>query len=162
MCGIVGVLSTNERVDLETVQKMRDRMTHRGPDDCGLYLSKDSMVALGHRRLSIIDLSSRGKQPMGNEDGTIWVVYNGEIYNFQTLRQELEELGHVFQSDTDTEVIVHAYESWGEDCISRFGGMFAFGLWDEKRKIMLLARDRLGIKQALVLLLGWVRFHILF
>jgi len=146
MCGIVGILSTNEKVDLDTVKKMRDRMTHRGPDDEGVYLSKDGLVALGHRRLSIIDLSSRGKQPMRNEDGTIWVVYNGEIYNFQSLRQELEELGHVFQSDTDTEVIVHAYEAWGEDCITRFGGMFAFAVWDEKRKIMLLARDRLGIK----------------
>lgn len=146
MCGIVGILSTNEKVDLDTVKKMRDSMTHRGPDDCGVYLSKDGLVALGHRRLSIIDLSSHGKQPLRNEDGTIWVVHNGEIYNYQSLRQKLEELGHLFHSNTDTEVIVHAYEAWGEDCISRFRGMFAFAIWDEKSKIILLARDRLGIK----------------
>lgn len=146
MCGIVGILSMNKKIESDTVKKMRDCMTHRGPDDDGLYLSNDGLVALGHRRLSIIDLSSRGKQPLKNEDGTVWVVHNGEIYNFQSLRQELEEKGHIFHSDTDTEVIVHAYETWGEDCISRFRGMFASVIWDEKRKIMLLARDRLGIK----------------
>lgn len=146
MCGIVGILSTNKKIDADIVKKMRDSMTHRGPDDEGLYLAKDGSVALGHRRLSIIDLSSRGKQPLRNEDGTIWVVYNGEIYNYQSLRQELEELGHIFHSNTDTEVIIHAYEAWGEGSINRFRGMFAFALWDEKRKIMLLARDRLGIK----------------
>lgn len=146
MCGIVGILSTNKKIEADIVKKMRDSMTHRGPDDDGLYLAKDGSVALGHRRLSIIDLSSRGKQPLRNEDGTIWVVHNGEIYNYQSLRQELEELGHIFHSYTDTEVIVHAYEAWGEDSINRFRGMFAFAVWDEKRKIMLLARDRLGIK----------------
>jgi len=146
MCGIVGILSTNKKIEVDIVKKMRDSMTHRGPDDDGLYLAKDGLVALGHRRLSIIDLSSRGKQPLRNEDGTIWVVHNGEIYNYLSLRQELEELGHIFHSNTDTEVIVHAYEAWGEDSINRFRGMFAFAVWDEKRKIMLLARDRLGIK----------------
>lgn len=146
MCGIVGVISTNQKIESDTVKKMRDCMTHRGPDGDGLYLSSDGLVALGHRRLSIIDLSLRGKQPLKNEDGTVWVVHNGEIYNFQSLRKELEEKGHVFHSDTDTEVIVHAYETWGKDCIRRFRGMFAFVIWDEKRKIMLLARDRLGIK----------------
>jgi asparagine synthase (glutamine-hydrolysing) len=146
MCGIIGILSTNKKIETDIFKKMRDSLTHRGPDDEGLYLARDGSVALGHRRLSIIDLSSRGKQPLKNEDGTVWVVYNGEIYNYQSLRQELEELGHIFHSNTDTEVIVHAYEAWGESSIKRFRGMFAFALWDEKRKIMLLARDRLGIK----------------
>ena len=146
MCGIVGVLSPDKKIEGDTIKTMRDSLAHRGPDEKGIYLSKDGIVALGHRRLSIIDLSARGNQPLKNEDGTVWVVHNGEIYNFMSLRKELEGKGHTFVSNTDTEVIVHAYEAWGEDCIRRFKGMFAYVIWDEKRKTLLLARDRLGIK----------------
>jgi asparagine synthase (glutamine-hydrolysing) len=123
---------------------MTDILRHRGPDGQGVYI-QDS-VGLGHRRLAIIDLSEAGKQPMSNEDGSIWVTYNGEIYNFQEIRHTLIEKGHIFQSNTDTEVIVHAYEEWGTDCLAKFNGMFAFGLWDQQRQRLWLARDRLGIK----------------
>ena len=123
--------------------QMRDRMAHRGPDDQGRVLRPG--IGLGHRRLSIIDLKT-GHQPIPNETHNIWVVCNGEIYNFSELRLELEQKGHVFKTKTDTEVIVHAYEEWGTACIHRFRGMFAFGLWDESRHRLLLVRDRLGIK----------------
>lgn len=133
-------------VEVDSLKRMRDTMMHRGPDDEGLYLSKNSTVGLGHRRLSIIDLSPLGKQPLSNEDGTVWVVCNGEIYNFHELRKELEGLGHTFRSRTDTEVIIHAYEAWGDRCVERFRGMFAFAIWDEPHRRLLLARDRIGIK----------------
>lgn len=119
-------------------------MAHRGPDDRGFYCRTN--VALGHRRLSILDLSPAGHQPMCNEDGTVWVVFNGEIYNYKALRSELESKGHTFRSNCDTEVIVHAYEEYGEECAKRFDGMFAFGIWDEKQKRLVLARDHFGIK----------------
>jgi asparagine synthase (glutamine-hydrolysing) len=122
---------------------MTDAVTHRGPDAAGYYIGTG--VGLGHRRLSIIDLST-GDQPLGNEDGTIQVVFNGEIYNFAELRAELTALGHQFRTSSDTEVIAHGYEAWGERCVERFRGMFAFALWDARAGRLLLARDRLGVK----------------
>src|SRR6202051_2092989 len=119
---------------------MRDAMHHRGPDDAGLFV--EGAVGLGHRRLSIIDLSG-GHQPLANEDGSVTVVYNGEIYNFQELREELLARGHRFKTRSDTEVIVHLYEEVGAECVQRFRGMFAFALWDATRQCLLLARDRL-------------------
>jgi asparagine synthase (glutamine-hydrolysing) len=123
---------------------MAQIMAHRGPDQDGFYVSDD--WSLGHRRLSIIDLSEQGRQPMTNEDGSIWVVFNGEIFNFAEIRSELEAKGHKFRSHSDTEVIVHGYEEYGDDVVHRFRGMFAFGLWDRCRERFVLVRDRLGIK----------------
>jgi asparagine synthase (glutamine-hydrolysing) len=144
MCGIAGLLSLGGKPPLqEEVQSMCDAMAHRGPNDDGFYVSSDAV--LGMRRLSIIDIDG-GHQPVHNEDRTIWVVFNGEIYNFKFLREALERQGHRFYTDTDTEVIVHLYEQYGESCVDRMRGMFAFAIWDEKRKTLLLARDRLGIK----------------
>ena len=122
---------------------MLDTIAHRGPDDSGSYFR--GSIGLGNRRLSIIDLQS-GKQPISNEDGTIWVVYNGEMYNYPHLRAQLESKGHVFRTNSDTEVIVHLYEEFGERCVERISGMFAFGLWDENQQKLLLARDRIGQK----------------
>jgi asparagine synthase (glutamine-hydrolysing) len=144
MCGICGVVLTNGEVDREAVRRMSDLLTHRGPDDAGLYAK--GRAALGHRRLSIIDLSVDGHQPMTNEDETLWLVYNGEIYNYRGVAEELARRGHTFRSRTDSEVIIHGYEEWGEECLERFNGMFAFALWDEKRGELFMARDRLGVK----------------
>src|SRR2546425_6733391 len=132
MCGISGVVLSRRQVDSEHVVRMRDALSHRGPDDKGLYVN--SGVGFGFRRLSIIDLSPDGAQPMCNEDGSLWLVYNGEIYNYATLRDELMNRGHAFRSKTDSEVIIHAFEEWGEHCLERFNGMFAFALWDEKEQ----------------------------
>ena len=122
---------------------MRDILAHRGPDEIGLH--SDPYAVLAHRRLSIIDLST-GQQPLSNEDGTVWVVYNGEIYNHATVRRDLENRGHRYRTKSDTETIVHAYEEWGDDCVHRFRGMFAFAVWDAPKRRLLLARDRLGVK----------------
>jgi len=122
---------------------MRDVMSYRGPDDAGLRCGE--RAALAHRRLSIVDLST-GHQPLGNEDGTVWVVFNGEIYNHADLRRELERHGHRYRTRSDTETIVHAYEQWGDDCVHRFRGMFAFAIWDASKRRLLLVRDRIGIK----------------
>ena len=140
MCGIAGITWRDEAL----VARMTKVIAHRGPDQDGIYT--DDFVSLGHRRLSIIDLSEHGRQPMSNEDGSIWVTFVGEIYNFQELRPVLEGLGHTFRSRTDTEVIVHAYEEYGPACVERFNGMFAFAVWDKKRRELILARDRLGVK----------------
>ncbi|MDO8480364.1 MAG: asparagine synthase (glutamine-hydrolyzing), partial [Nanoarchaeota archaeon] len=140
MCGICGF--TWE--DKEILKQMMRSISHRGPDQNGTFFEKG--VSLGHLRLSIIDLSPAGKQPMFNEDGDICVVFNGEIYNYRELRTELEKKGHRFASQTDTEVIVHAYEEYGEKCVEKFNGMFAFAIWDSKKKRLFLARDRLGVK----------------
>jgi len=140
MCGIIGF----NWEDRDLLKKSCKLLVHRGPDQFGYYTGKE--ISLGHRRLSIIDLSDNGKQPMSNEDNSIWLVYNGEIYNFQELREELDNRGHIFKSNTDTEVIIHSYEEWGEDCVKRFNGMFAFAIWDDNKKKLFLARDRLGIK----------------
>ncbi|MBV9839816.1 MAG: asparagine synthetase B, partial [Solirubrobacterales bacterium] len=145
MCGI---LSTNGSfpTDVEIAESMRDSMVHRGPDDGGVWRSPDRRVTLAHRRLSIVDLSSAGHQPMSNEDGTVWITYNGEIYNHAALRAELEDAGHRYRSHTDTETILHLYEQEGPRCVERLQGMFAFAIWDSRRGELFLARDRLGIK----------------
>jgi len=131
---------------------MTDAIVHRGPDQSGTYA--DDSVSLGHRRLSVIDLSERGRQPMSNEDGSIWVTYNGEIYNFDDIRRDLIAKGHQFRSKTDSEVIVHCYEQYGPDCLDRFNGMFAFAVWDRNNQQLFLARDRLGIKPLYYSVLG--------
>ena len=147
MCGICGVIqATGDPVSPEQVVAMRDTMTHRGPDGAGLWLSEDRRVALGHRRLSIIDLSDAAAQPMLNEDGAVVLSFNGEIYNHRELRVELEAAGHRFRSGSDAEVVVHGYEQWGEEVLDRLDGMFAFGLWDQARRRLFCARDRMGIK----------------
>jgi asparagine synthase (glutamine-hydrolysing) len=145
MCGITGVFDTRARRDADRalLQRMNDSQAHRGPDGEGLHFEPG--VGLGHRRLSIIDLAT-GQQPLYNEDGSVVVVFNGEIYNYQELIPELQALGHVFHTRSDTEVIVHAWEAWGERCVERFRGMFAFALYDRNRETLFMARDRLGVK----------------
>jgi asparagine synthase (glutamine-hydrolysing) len=142
MCGIAGIVGEGG-VDTATIHRMCQSIVHRGPDDEGIFV-KDG-VGLGMRRLSIIDLAG-GHQPVCNEEGTVWIVFNGEIYNFQELRQELLSRGHRFSTHTDTEVIVHLYEDLGADCVRELRGMFAFAIYDQPRQRLLLARDRLGIK----------------
>src|SRR5688572_3281881 len=128
MCGIAGIVGTaGKPATFEELKRMCDAMTHRGPDDEGFYINTE--VGLGMRRLKIIDLES-GSQPIRNEDGSVWVVLNGEIYNFKELRHDLERRGHVFYTACDTEVIVHLYEEYGQDCVNHLRGMFAFALWD--------------------------------
>lgn len=151
MCGIAGALSfKNSRFSITEayITRMRDAMAHRGPDGVGTWISDDSRVGLGHRRLSIIDLSNSAGQPMCNEDGSLWIVFNGEIYNHAEIRAELETFGtHRWKTDhSDTEVILHAFEQWGIDCVHRFRGMFAIALWDVRRRELWLVRDRIGIK----------------
>jgi asparagine synthase (glutamine-hydrolysing) len=145
MCGITGVFDTRGRREIgrELVDRMNEAQHHRGPDEGGILIQPG--VGLGHRRLSIIDVAT-GQQPLFNEDGSVAIVYNGEVYNFQELIPELTALGHVFRTRSDTEVIVHAWEAWGADCVKRFRGMFAFALWDRNRETLFLARDRLGVK----------------
>jgi asparagine synthase (glutamine-hydrolysing) len=145
MCGICGkvLFDPDAAVSQPLLRAMTDTIRHRGPDDQGFYLS--GPVGLGFRRLSIIDLDG-GHQPISNEDGTIWIVFNGEIYNFQSLREELMKKGHIFKTHSDTEVIVHLYEDYGAGCVDHLRGMFAFALWDNPNKTLLLARDRIGIK----------------
>ena len=145
MCGIVGIFDTRGRreVSREILTRMNESQHHRGPDEVGLHVEPG--LGFGHRRLSIIDLST-GQQPLYNEDRSVVIVYNGEIYNYQSLIPELTALGHTFRTKSDTEVIVHAWEAWGEACVQRFRGMFAFALWDRNRSTLFLARDRLGVK----------------
>src|SRR5215469_2775562 len=144
MCGIAGIVSTEYGgVDAATIRAMCRTIVHRGPDDEGVLVR--GHAGLGMRRLSIIDLAG-GHQPLLNEDGTVWIVYNGEVYNFPELRPELESRGHHFRTHTDTEVIVHLYEEMGPRCVEKLRGMFAFAIYDERRGRLLLARDRLGIK----------------
>ncbi|MBI5570016.1 MAG: asparagine synthase (glutamine-hydrolyzing) [Desulfomonile tiedjei] len=145
MCGVCGIVNRDSErsVDRAILLAMTRSMAHRGPDDEGFYTQ--GPVGLGHRRLSIIDLST-GRQPIHNEDETVWIVYNGELYNSPELRVELEKRGHEFSTRSDTEVIVHAYEEYGPDCVNVFNGMFAFAIWDTARKRLFIARDRVGIK----------------
>lgn len=146
MCGICGVVG---QADEQLIKNMLARIAHRGPDDEGVYIAETSTqqrVGLGHRRLSIIDLSAAGHEPMSDAGGSIWLTFNGEIYNFKELRRELEGLGHRFNSKTDAEVIIYAYLEWGRECLTRFNGMFAFAIWDSRDESLFLARDRLGIK----------------
>jgi asparagine synthase (glutamine-hydrolysing) len=145
MCGICGKINfDNTPVEESLLTRMTSCLTHRGPDDQGIYL--DNNIGLGHRRLSIIDLSSLARQPMTNEAGTVWIVFNGEIYNFPELRTELITKGHSFRSRSDTETIIHLYEEFGTECLKYLRGMFAFALWDATRKMLFLARDRVGKK----------------
>ncbi len=145
MCGITGLFDTRGRrpVDDTVLRRMNASQSHRGPDEGSLHIEPG--LGFGHRRLSIIDIAT-GQQPLFNEDGSVVVVFNGEIYNYQELIPELQALGHVFHTKSDTECIVHAWESWGEACVQRFRGMFAFALWDRNRRHLFMARDRLGVK----------------
>ena len=148
MCGIAAILDRSDRwVEQPELLRMTDSMRHRGPDDEGWYAGHG--VGLGNRRLAIIDLTAGGHQPMSNEDGSIWITYNGMLYNYRELRVELVAAGHHFRSTSDTEVIVHAYEEWGDDCLLRFDGMFAFAIWDGREKTVFLARDPFGIRRQL-------------
>jgi asparagine synthase (glutamine-hydrolysing) len=167
MCGIAGIVSLGRPVDLDALQRMTDLQRHRGPDGEGFlacsaiegqfdhaFLPHTShwdgraplAVGLGHRRLAILDLSDRGLQPMTVADARTWIVFNGEIYNHLELRAELESLGYQFDTRTDTEVLLQSYREWGEECLGRLEGMFAFAIWDSARRRLFCARDRLGIK----------------
>jgi asparagine synthase (glutamine-hydrolysing) len=148
MCGIVGIASRTPVERPEVLRAMRDTMRHRGPDDAGLWWSPDGRVGLGHRRLAVLDLTSAGHQPMTDPDAQIWITYNGEIYNHRELRHALEDDvgGGCYRGSSDAETIVHAYRRWGDGCLSRLRGMFAFALWDTTRRRLLLARDRCGEK----------------
>ncbi len=159
MCGIAGIAYNNgQPVEYDVLENMTRSMKHRGPDDEGIYISKNPeskipgrqnpnvQIGLGHRRLSIIDLSDSGHQPMSNEDETIWITYNGEVYNFKELKNILVRQGHIFRSDSDTEVIVHGYEEYGDGIFNKLNGMFAFGLWDSRNQTLFLVRDRYGQK----------------
>jgi asparagine synthase (glutamine-hydrolysing) len=144
MCGICGTANLHGvPINEDALWRAVHQLDHRGPDDCGL--KNFGAVGLGHTRLSIIDLSEAGHQPMTNEDGTVWITYNGELYNFQELRRQLET-NHTFRSQSDTEVIIHAYEEWGEDCVTRFNGIFAFAIYDAVKRRLFAARDQIGIK----------------
>lgn len=152
MCGISGIVDYNNMtVSKDVMHKMCLALSHRGPDDEGVYINSSSSpsVGLGHRRLSIIDLSQSGHQPMSNEDGSVVIVFNGEVYNYPELRTELEAKGHKFKSNTDTETALHLYEELGEDFVKRLRGMFAFAIWDDSRKTLILGRDRTGKKPLL-------------
>ena len=146
MCGIVGVVNCEPVLERAWLRVARDALTHRGPDDAGEWWSDDGRVGLGHRRLSIIDLSPGGHQPMSSPDGALHIVFNGEIYNFGDVRAELTELGRRFRSESDTEVVIAAYREWGTDCLSRLNGMFAFAVFDEAKGLLFVARDRAGEK----------------
>lgn len=148
MCGITGVFhfQNSEEIQEGVIKKMSDTLAHRGPDDSGVYVSRDKRLGFGFRRLSIIDLSPAGHQPMANEDETVWTMLNGEIYNFQELRGELAKKGHQFKSKSDTETILHSYEEKDLSAVDDWNGMFAVALWDEKKRRLWLVRDRLGIK----------------
>jgi len=153
VCGIAGIFGTRGQapIDGALLRRMTDSLSHRGPDDSGFFEAPG--LGLGHRRLSIIDVAG-GHQPLFNEDRSVVIVYNGEIYNYQGLAEELTAAGHVFRTHSDTEVVVHAWEEWGERCVERFRGMFAFAIWDTKRETLFLARDRLGIKPLYYAMLG--------
>jgi asparagine synthase (glutamine-hydrolysing) len=156
MCGIFGIVSKRPIRDRNLIEIQRDTMFHRGPDSAGVWWSEDSCVGLAHRRLAIIDLSPTGHQPMCDEEEHLCIVFNGEIYNFVELRKELEAKGYQFQSTSDTEVILAAYREWGTDCVHHFNGMFALGLYDGKRRQLILMRDRAGEKPLFYYLLNGV------
>ena len=145
MCGIAGVVNVDKRpVDPTVLVRMRDSMTHRGPDDRGLWI--EDGVGLAHRRLSVLDLSSAGHQPMTIDDENLWLVFNGEIFNYVELREELQRKGHRFRSKSDSEVLLRMYREYGADCLERLNGMFGFAIWDRRRRVLFAARDRMGIK----------------
>ena len=143
MCGITGIIG---RVDKGDLKMMTDTLEHRGPDGDGFWINDNSDVGFGHRRLSIIELSDKGSQPMQIDNNNYVITFNGEIYNYIELRKELESLGIVCKTGTDTEVLIKAYKLWGEDCLSKLDGMFAFAIWDEYKQEMFCARDRFGEK----------------
>src|SRR5579863_9881907 len=145
MCGIAGKLyrDSEARMERSEIDRMLEPIAHRGPDSQGVYLDRN--CGLGHARLSIIDVGGGG-QPMANEDDSVWIVFNGEIYNFQPLREQLLARGHKFKTHSDTEVIIHLYEEYGPDCVKHMRGMFGFAIWDERRQRLFVARDRVGIK----------------
>src|SRR5918912_3407824 len=144
MCGICGIVALGRPAEADTVEAMARELDHRGPDGPGSFVAEG--VALGFRRLAIIDLSDAGDQPFASEDGALQLVHNGEVYNYRELRKELESKGHRFRSATDTEVILAAYAEWGDRCVERFNGIWAFALWDERRRRLLCSRDRFGVK----------------
>ena len=143
MCGIAGYLDKNNNPDASLVNRMLTRIQHRGPDECGIYINNN--VGFGSVRLSIIDIYG-GQQPLPNEDLSLWIIFNGEIFNYIELRKELEEKGHKFRTQSDTEVIVHLYDEYGENCLQKLNGQFAFSIWDKNKQEMFLARDRVGIR----------------
>jgi asparagine synthase (glutamine-hydrolysing) len=147
MCGITGIWSYNQP-DISDVEMdiFTDILSHRGPDGRGTYHDQECNLRLGHRRLAILDLSDAGHQPMSSADGRFWIVYNGEIYNYLELKEELEALGYTFTSHSDTEVLLASYIQWGEECQLRFNGMWAFAIWDTHTRTLFLSRDRFGIK----------------
>ena len=159
MCGIAGMfdMQAAREVPRELLSRMNESQRHRGPDDGGLHIEPG--LGLGHRRLAIIDVA-HGQQPLFNEDRSVVGVFNGEIYNFKDLVKELEAMGHVFRTHSDSEVIIHAWEAWGAESVTRFRGMFAFALWDRGAETLFLARDRLGVKPLHYSLLndGWLLF----
>src|SRR2546422_4831689 len=146
MCGIAGKIyfDSARPVSGEELRSMSKTMAYRGPDGEAVWV--EGNIGLAHRRLAIIDLSSAASQPMCNEDGTVWITFNGEIYNFQELRRDLEERGHIFRTHSDTEAIVHAYEEYGRRCLEKLRGMFAFAIWDGRTRTLFIARDRVGKK----------------
>lgn len=157
MCGIAGIMRVDAApVNAVQLQLMTDRLAHRGPDGTGIFT--DGPVGVGHRRLSIIDLNG-GRQPLANEDGKVHVTFNGEIYNYRDLQRQLESYGHQFRTSSDTEVLVHAWEQWGTDCVNHLRGMFAFAIWDARQQQLFLARDRVGIKP---LLYSWQKGYLAF
>src|SRR5574343_1822664 len=153
MCGISGLFDTRGQrsFDRALAERINNIQAHRGPDEADLH--EEPGLVLGHRRLSVIDLAT-GQQPLFNEDGSVGIVFNGEIYNFQSLAVELKALGHVFRTHSDTEVIVHAWEAWGPECVHRLRGMFAFAIWDRPKQTLFMARDRMGVKPLHYALLG--------
>jgi len=146
MCGIVGLWCARQKINPEVLLEMRETMKHRGPDDTGIFIDKKSNLGLAQRRLSIIDLSEKGHQPMGSEDGTLWLTYNGEVYNFKEIKKELEKKGYRFRGNSDTEVVLKSFQEWGINCVDKFRGMFSFAVWDQKKEKLYLFRDRFGVK----------------
>ena len=145
MCGICGQINFDHSpIQADALERMTKAIEHRGPDAHGIYVKEN--IGLGHQRLSIIDLSDEATQPMHNDAKTVSIVYNGELYNYQALQKELEQLGAVFRTSSDTEVLLKAYQVWGIDCLQKLDGMFAFAIWDHQEQRLFLARDRVGIK----------------
>lgn len=146
MCGIVGIWDYKNKISRELLEKMCNALSHRGPDDAGIFIDEKNNIGFGHRRLSIIDLSPLGHQPMTNDNKTLWIVFNGEIYNFKEIRKDLEKRGYKFESNSDTEVILKSYQQWGKEAVNRFRGMFSFAILDKEKEKLILCRDRVGVK----------------